>query len=188
LHVACRMLHVSCCVLRVACCPSFVACCMLPPEHAVPARTHARAQRARADALVGMSVADGAVRRTPLVICAFTLHWPRLPLHTLCTAAAPHPSLRSSVGLQLQQITATGTEKALLADVTEAHPDASYIELLRLFKVRRSVADGHSQRAWLHLCPLRVAREHPFAAAAHDPLFGCCGSTLFVCLFVCLID
>jgi hypothetical protein len=46
--------------------------------------------------------------------------------------------------LQLQQITATGTEKALLADVTEAHPDASYVELLRLFKVRRSVADGHS--------------------------------------------
>jgi hypothetical protein len=46
--------------------------------------------------------------------------------------------------LQLQHITAAGTEKALLADVTEAHPDASYVELLRLFKVRRSVADGHS--------------------------------------------
>ena len=84
------------------------------------------------------------VGRTPLVICAFKLHWPQLPRHTLCTAAAPHPSLHSSVGLQLQQITATGTEKALLADVTEAHPDASYVELLRLFKVRRSVADGHS--------------------------------------------
>jgi hypothetical protein len=46
--------------------------------------------------------------------------------------------------LQLAQIATAGTEKALLADVTEAHPDASYIELLRLFKVRRSVADGHS--------------------------------------------
>jgi hypothetical protein len=57
--------------------------------------------------------------------------------------------------LQLQQITAAGTEKALLADVTEAHPDASYIELLRLFKVRRSVADGHSQRA---CCIVSVAR------------------------------
>ena len=50
--------------------------------------------------------------------------------------------------MQLERIAAAGTETALLADVTEAHPDASYIELLRLFKVRRSVADGHSQRAW----------------------------------------
>ena len=91
-----------------------------------------------------MAVADEAVGRTPLVICAFTLHWPQLLRHTLCTAAAPHPSLQSSAGLQLQEITATGTEKALLADVTEAHPDASYIELLHLFKARRSVADGHS--------------------------------------------
>jgi hypothetical protein len=31
-------------------------------------------------------------------------------------------------------------------------------------------------------CLLRIAREHLFAAAAPDPLFG---STLFVCLFVC---
>ncbi len=68
--------------------------------------------------------------------------WSRLP-HILGTAAAPHPSLQSSAGLQLRQIAATGTEKAMLAGVTEAHPDASYIELLRLFKVRRSVADGH---------------------------------------------
>jgi hypothetical protein len=59
------------------------------------------------------------------------------------------------VGLQLQHITAAGTEKALLADVTEAHPDASYIELLRLFKVRCSVADGHAQRA---CCILSAAR------------------------------
>jgi hypothetical protein len=91
-----------------------------------------------------MAVADKAVGRTALVICAFTLHWPQPQRHRLCTAAASHPSLQSSVGLQLRQITATGTEKALLADVTEAHPDASYIELLRLFKVRRSFADGHS--------------------------------------------
>ncbi len=91
-----------------------------------------------------MAVADEAVGRTPLVICAFTLRWPQLPRHMLCTAAAPHPSPQSSVGLQLQQITVTGTEKALLADVTEKNPDASYVELLRLFKVRRSVADGHT--------------------------------------------
>jgi len=141
------MLSFACCMLHVACHPSLVACCMLPPQQAVSARTHARAERARADAHVGMAVADEVVGRTPLVICAFTLHWPQLPRHTLCTAAAPHPSLQSSVGLQLRQITTAGTEKALLADVTEAHPDASYIELLRLFKVRRSVADGHVQPA-----------------------------------------
>jgi hypothetical protein len=46
--------------------------------------------------------------------------------------------------LQLAQLAAAGTEKALLAAVTEEHPDALYVELLRLFKVRRSVADGHS--------------------------------------------
>jgi hypothetical protein len=49
--------------------------------------------------------------------------------------------------LQLAQIAAASAEKALLADVTEKNPDASYIDLLRLFKVRRSVADGRSQRA-----------------------------------------
>ncbi len=74
-----------------------------------------------------------------------TLNWSRLP-YILCTAAAPHPSLKSSVGLQLAQIAAAGNaaQKALLADVTEKNPDASYVELLRLFKVRRSVADRHS--------------------------------------------
>jgi hypothetical protein len=48
--------------------------------------------------------------------------------------------------LQLAQIAAAGNapEKALAADVTEKNPDASYVELLRLFKVRRSVGDGHS--------------------------------------------
>ncbi len=46
--------------------------------------------------------------------------------------------------MQLQQMATAGTEKALLATVTAAHPDASYVELLRLFKVRRSVADAHS--------------------------------------------
>ncbi len=138
------MSYVAYRMLRVACCSSLVACCMLPPEQAVSARTRAQTP----DALVGMALADAVVGRTPLVICAFTLHRPQLPRHTLCAAAAPHPSLQSSVGLQLQHITATGTEKALLADVTEKNPDSSYVELLRLFKVRRSVADGHSQRAF----------------------------------------
>ncbi len=48
--------------------------------------------------------------------------------------------------MQLAKIAAAGkaAEKALLADVTEKNPGASYVELLRLFKVRRSVAVGHS--------------------------------------------
>ena len=92
-----------------------------------------------------MAVADGAVGHKASVAHTPTLHWPQLPRHTLCTAAAPHPSLQISVGLQLEEIAAdcNAAEKALLADVTEAHPDASYIELLRLFMVHRSVPDGH---------------------------------------------
>jgi hypothetical protein len=90
-----------------------------------------------------MAVADEAVEREDSVAHAPAVNWPQPP-RILCTAAAPHPSLQSSVGLQLAQIEAAGTEKALLAGVTEKDPDASYIELLRLFKVRRSVADGHS--------------------------------------------
>jgi hypothetical protein len=85
--------------------------------------------------------------------------------------------------LQLAQIAVNcnAAEKALLADLTEAHPDASYIELLRLFKVR--------SRRWalvarmLHrvCCALPA---HLRTSAAPDPLFG---STLFVfLLFVCL--
>ena len=51
--------------------------------------------------------------------------------------------MQSAVGLQLEQIAAAGNaaEKSLLADVLEKTPDASYVELLRLFKVRRSVLD-----------------------------------------------
>ncbi len=80
-----------------------------------------------------MAVADEAVERK-----ASVAHAPTLIFHSRRTAAAPHPSLQSSARLQLALI-----HKALLADVTEKNPDASYIELLRLCKVRRSVADGH---------------------------------------------
>jgi hypothetical protein len=47
--------------------------------------------------------------------------------------------------LQLARIAATSNtaEKALLADLTEKTPYCSYVELLRRFKVRRSVADRH---------------------------------------------
>ena len=55
--------------------------------------------------------------------------------------------MQSSAGLQLAQIAAAGTEKALLAEMTAKNPDTSYVELLRLFKTRRSVADGRSLRA-----------------------------------------
>ena len=92
-----------------------------------------------------MAVAHEAVGRKASVALAPTLRWSQLP-YILCTAAAPHPSLQSSAGLQLAQIAVNcnAAEKALLADLTEAHPDASYIDLLRLFKVHRSVADAHS--------------------------------------------
>ena len=150
------------------------------------ARTRARAQRASDDALVGMAVTNEAVpaqshsrpARSQCIghSCRST--------HSLCTAAAPHPSLQSSVGLQLAQIEAAGTEKALLADLLKAHPDASYVELLRLFKVRRSVADGHSWRAGCIVpaarCLLTSARS---CRACPSVRFYAC---LFVCLFVCL--
>jgi hypothetical protein len=107
---------------------------------------HARARARNVHALTLLSVRPWPMRRSsakPPLHTPPTLNWPQPP-HILCTAAAPHPSLQSGAGLQLAQIEAAGTEKALLADVTEAHPDASYIDLLRLFKVGPSVADGHS--------------------------------------------
>jgi hypothetical protein len=121
---------------------------MLPSEQSLSACPHAQThlsvwpwpmQRSRKRASVTPRARTESV--TALLLC-----WSRLPRHILCTAAAPHPSLQSSVGSLLQQIAVNcnAAEKALLADVTEAHPDASYIELLRLFKVRRSVADAHS--------------------------------------------
>ena len=146
-------------MLRVACsrCMSYVvhavrllthgACCHLARtlwKQAVTACACALAQRASADALVGMAVTHEAVPAQSHSRAARSQcigHSCR-STHSLCSAAAPHPSLQSSVGLQLAQIEAAGTEKALLADVTEAHPDASYVELLRLFKARE--ADGHS--------------------------------------------
>jgi hypothetical protein len=88
--------------------------------------------------------------------------------------------------VQLAQIAATGNaaEKALLADVTEAHPDAPYIELLRLFKVRSrrwALVARMLHRACFAL-PASICLQ--VTTAAPDPLFG---STLFVCLFVCLL-
>ena len=100
--------------------------------------------RARVQERIRLSVWPGPMRwsvakpQSQLRTVGLGCH-PHLP----CTAAAPHPSLQSSACLQLEQIAATGNaaEKALLADVTEKNADASYVELLRLFKVRRSVAE-----------------------------------------------
>jgi hypothetical protein len=86
-------------------------------------------------------------------------------LYILCTAAAPHPSLRSGAGLQLAQIAADGSaaEKALLADVTAKHPDAAYTELLRLFKVRCRMGTRGARCIW---CTLhRVCCKLPRASA-----------------------
>ena len=154
-----------------------------------------RAQRARADALVGMAVADEAVEHKASVAHARTVHWPQLQRHMLCTAAAPHPSLHSSVGLQLSQIAlnCNAAEKALLADVTEAHPDATYVELLRLFKVRRSVADWALVARIVHRAccalPAHTCSQLPrLTLCSHlRCLFVCLFDGLFVCLFVCLL-
>ena len=90
---------------------------------------HARTRARNVHSLtpfVGMTVADEAVGRGASVAHARTVHRPQLPRHTLCTAAAPHPSLQSSAGVQLAQIAVNcnAAEKALLVDLTEAHPDA----------------------------------------------------------------
>ena len=113
--------------------------------------------------------------------------------HTLCTAAAQQPSLQSSAGLQLEKVAVNcnAAEKALLAEVAEAHPDASYIDMLRLFKARRSVADGHSWRA----CCICVCFAVPAQICSQLPRLTLCSVLrclffvvvcLFVCLFVCL--
>jgi hypothetical protein len=119
---------------------------------------------------------------------ARTVHWPQLPRHILCAAATPHPSLQSSVGLQLEQfaVNCNAAEKALLADVTEAHPDASYIELLRLFKVR--------SRRWALVARMlhRACRALPAHICSQLPRLTLCSVLrwllvcLFACLFVCL--
>ena len=161
----------------VAGCVLHVACCMLHAVrrmwHAAPCRartrsqqlcTHARARARNVDARTLSSVWPWPMRRLgaePRSPCARTVHRPQLPRHTLCTAAAPHLSLQSSFGLQLEKVAVNcnAAEKALLADLTEAHPDASYIDLLRLFKARRSVADGHSWRAWCIVSASRCLRK-----------------------------
>ena len=123
-----------------------------------------------------------------LIARALALNWSQLP-HILRTDSAPHPSLQSRVGLQLAQIEAAGTEKALLAVLTVEHPDASYVELLRLFKVRRSVADGHSQRGMLHCACFAL----PASICSHLPrptlcsVLRCLFVCLLACLFVCLL-
>jgi hypothetical protein len=130
-----------------------------------------------------MAVADEAVECN--VSSPLALNWSQLP-HILRTAAAPHPSLHSSAGLQLAQIEAAGTEKALLADVTEANPDASYIELLRLFKVRRgwALAARMLHRACCAL-PASICLQLPRLALCS--VLRCLFVCLLACLFVCLL-
>ncbi len=110
---------------------------MLPPgAHALDASSYRTYARARImQVLTLLSVWPWPMGRScakPLSPSAPAVNWRRLPRHTLCTAAAPHPPLQSvaSVGLQLAQIAVNcnPTEKALLADVLEG---ASYVKLLR---------------------------------------------------------
>jgi hypothetical protein len=155
-----------CCMLHAACRLSHVACCICHRSKHFP---HARAQRASPDAFVGMAVADEAVNVS--VAHTPTLNWSRLP-HILCTAAAPHPSLQSSVGLQLAHIATAGNaaEKTLLADVTAKNPDASFIELLRLFKARYRMGTRSTHRIWCMLHRVCCVFGAHIASAA-QPLF-----------------
>ncbi len=159
-----------------------VACCMLPPgAHALEARTHARkhpraqAHTCKSRRFVGMAEAHEAVGARS--------RWSRLP-YIRCTAAAPHPSRQSSAELQLEQIVVAGNaaEKSLLAEVTEKNPDASYIELLRLFKVRcrrralvALVASGTCCIVWAACCS-RVSARRQLPHRTRTLLLGDCSS------------
>ena len=83
--------------------------------------------------------------------------------------------INRSARLQLEQLAVAGTaaEKALLADVTEKNPDASCIERLRLFKVRRRrwalVARVASSTGCIVSAARCLFRAHLLAAAALDP-------------------
>ncbi len=138
------MLGMVRCMLSVACCMLHVACRMFACCHRSNQFPHARTRRRICR--YGRGRCSGRAKSLCHIARAHCFGHSTTTL--LVAAAAAHPSLCSSVGLQLAQIEAAGTEKALLAVLTVEHPDASYIELLRFFKVRRSVADGHSQRAW----------------------------------------
>ena len=181
LSVSCRMLHVATWRAR--------------SEASRFARARARNVHSRA-LFVRMAVADEAVgRKASVALRAHSALATAATAHTVFTAAAPHPSLQSGVGLQLAQIAVNcnAAEKALLADLTEAHPDALYVELLRLFKARRSVADGHSWRACCivpAVCfavPAQICSQLPHLTLCSvlRCLFFVVGC-LFVCLFVCL--
>ena len=72
--------------------------------------------------------------------------------------------------MQLEQIAATGNaaEKALLADVTAQNPDASYVELLRLFTVccrRWALVAWSSHLVYVASCLLCAAHAHLLAVA-----------------------
>ena len=140
------MSSVACCMLHLACCMPSVSCRMFACCHRSNPFPHARTRRRICR--YGSGRCSGRAKSLCHIARAHCFGHSTTTL--LVAAAAAHPSLCSSVGLQLQQFAAIGTEKALLAVLTVEHPDASYIELLRLFKVRRSVADGHSQRGMLH--------------------------------------
>ncbi len=112
-------------------------------------------------------------------LCAKPETRARSHIHTIpCTAAVPIPSLQSSAGLQLAQIAANGTaaEKALLAELKPKSPDASYIELLRLLKVRRRswallalvVAAGCGAALRAHICRSRHTRPRTWCTHLHQ--------------------
>jgi hypothetical protein len=147
LDAAWHPLHVACCLLSVA--YRLLHLRSACSRHRC-SRTHARTRaRARAHAFVGTALAHKAFGRKASVAPLVS----QCRAYMLCTAAAPCPSLQISACLQLAQIAVDGTaaEKALLADVTAKHPDASYIDLLRLFKVRCRMGTRSVRLIWCML-------------------------------------
>jgi hypothetical protein len=179
-----RSMDVVRCMLHVACCMLSIACCMLPPgAHALGAssyaRTHARVQRASADAIVGMAVADAkSLRRTR----------PHSALATVTTAHTVRSSCTASIAAEQCRLAARAVRGQLQRCREGAAGGRDRGAPGRL--VHRAAAslqgtqsEMGTRSAHVASCLPRVARAHLLAAAAPDPLFG---STLVACLFVCL--
>ena len=192
LSVACCMLHVACCMLHVACRPSLVACCILPPEQAVSARTHARAQRARADALVGMAVADVGGRAQSL--SHLRVH---TPLVTAATAHTMHRSCTASIAAEQCRLAAR-TDRGQWQRCREGAAGGRDGEepgrLVCRLGAAASLQGTPQRRRWALAARMlhRACCALPASICSQLPRLTLCSvlrylsGRLFVCLFACL--
>ena len=178
------MLSVACCMLHVACRPSLVACCMLPPEQAVSARTHARAQRARADALVGMAVADEAVGRKASV--ALRAH---SALATAAAAHTVHSSCTASIAAEQRRLAASTDRGRRHREGAPGRRDGGAPGRL-VHRAAASLQGTPQRRRWAlavrmlnrACCALPASICSQLSRLTLSLVLRC----LFVCLFVCL--